>query len=97
MYKSIKIFNFDQLYIYTKLSFLNSIKNNTLSLNIFNYLYHDLDTSKNTQSFNKDIIRMQNHFNININDIFADPNYLKKIMNGRFRSEMESLILLTYV
>ena len=36
--KCLKIFNFDDLYMFSKISFIDSIKNNQLSYEIFNFL-----------------------------------------------------------
>jgi hypothetical protein len=83
--KCLKIYNFNELYIGSKLSFLDSIKNNQLSLDIFNVLCLELNViQKNSISFKKDIIILQNNFNIDIELIFAAPSMLKKMLKDTF-------------
>jgi hypothetical protein len=83
--KCLQIHNFDTLYIKTKLSFLESIKNNELSSQIFNHLCHDLNnTDTKSKSFQKDIVMLEDYFGIDIELIFAGPERLKKMLNEIF-------------
>ena len=59
------------LYLKSKLSFLESIKNNELCTGIFKHLCHDLKNTKNTKSFQNDMLLLQNHFNRDIGVISA--------------------------
>ena len=84
--KSLNIYNFHELYISTKLSFLETIKNNELSMQIFDILCRELDrTHKKSQSFSKDILLLQSHFGIDIELIFAGPSILKRSMKMTFK------------
>ncbi len=75
----LKIYKVEELYMSSKLSFLNKIKLNKLSYHIFNYLCEYLDNVKNnSNSFKKDIFRLEKYFNLDISVIFADPLKLKK-------------------
>ena len=87
--KSLKIFNFNQLYISLKLSFLNSIKFNNISSYIFNKLISNKKkTVKNCKSFKNDIKFLENFFKIDIETIFADPTlFKKKLKNDVFNDE----------
>jgi hypothetical protein len=80
--KCLRIYDFNTLYIKSKLSFLESIKKNEICSQIFNYLCHDLNnTQKNSKSFQKDIIMLQSHFGIDIELIFAGPTRLRDLLN----------------
>jgi hypothetical protein len=84
--KSLNLYNFHELYISTKLSFLETIKNNELSMRIFEILCRELDrTPKKSQSFSKDILLLQSHFGIDIELIFAGPSVLKRSMKMTFK------------
>jgi hypothetical protein len=84
--KSLNIYNFHELYISSKLSFLETIKNNELSMRIFDILCRELDrTYKKSQSFSKDILLLQSHFGIDIELIFAGPSILKRSMKLTFK------------
>ena len=77
----LKIFNFEDLYISTKLSFLDSIKNNCISSDIFNYLCVNKSNSKRySKSFVQDIKVLENHFNYEISAIFENPLSFKKLL-----------------
>jgi hypothetical protein len=55
-----RIHNFEDLYILSKLSFLDTIKNNEIALAIFNTLCSDLENNHSrTNSFQKEIILLQ--------------------------------------
>lgn len=79
------------MYISSKLSFLETIKNNDLSYSIFNYLCQDLDKlKKNSKSFQNDILLLINHFGIEIDCIFARPLGLKTILKATFNEKGEN-------
>jgi len=86
--KSLEIYNINELYIKSKLSFLNTIKNNELCLGIFNHLCADLNNvKKNSKSFDRDIVRLQDHFNMDIELMFAGPARLKYVFRDAFNEE----------
>ena len=74
--KSLKIFNFEDLYIYTKLSFLNSIKQNHITEGIFQYLCNST-RKKNSRSFIQDISVLEKRFSLSIKDIYLSSIALK--------------------
>jgi hypothetical protein len=79
--KCLKIFDFNTLYIKSKLSFLESIKKNEICSQIFNYLCSDLNnTKKDSKSFQKDVLLLQSHFDIDIELIFAGPSRLRDLL-----------------
>ena len=84
--KSLKIFNFEQLYIFSKLSFLKSIKNNEISLYIFNII-KEKSTRKKTKSFKTDIQLLEKKFNTNIESIFIKPSEQIKSLKEIFEEE----------
>jgi hypothetical protein len=79
--KCLKVFDFNTLYIKSKLSFLESIKKNEICSQIFNYLCYDLNnTKKDSKSFQKDVLLLQRHFGIDIELIFAGPSRLRDML-----------------
>ena len=84
--KSLKIFNFEQLYIFTKLSFLKSIKNNELSLYIFKTI-NEQEIRKKTKSFKIDIQLLEKKFSTNVNTIFLNPSNFIKTLKETFIEE----------
>jgi hypothetical protein len=90
--RCLKIFNFNTLYIKTKLSFLNSIKNNIICTGIFEYLCHDLNSkTKNTGSFQKDMIMLQSHFGMDVGVISAGSAGLVRLLGKDFTSGSDGL------
>ena len=76
---ALKIHNFEQLYIKSKLSFLNSIKSNELSSMILKSLIEKKNTCKpSSKSFTKDLILLEKHFNLDISVIY-DSKMLDKL------------------
>ena len=60
--KCLKIFNINQLYIYSKINFIKSINNNLLCVKIFNTLIDEYDSiSKRSKSFKKDLQLITNY------------------------------------
>ena len=83
----LKIFNFEELYISTKLSFLQSIKNNDISSAIFDYLCVNKSKNKRySKSFTQDIKLLENHFNYGISAIFENPLNFKKLLKKQSTS-----------
>ena len=83
----LKIHKIDELYISSKLSFLNTLKFNQLSYQIFNILCEDLDLTKNnSNSFKKDIIKLEKYFNLDISVILAGSLKLKEILKNTFKA-----------
>lgn len=75
---ALKIFNFEKLYIKSKLSFLASIKFNELSSNIYDYLVSQKTTiKKSSKSFLRDIITLEEYFKMDISLIFENKNIRK--------------------
>ena len=74
--KSLRIFNFEDLYSYTKLSFLNSIKQNKITESIFQYLCNS-SRKKNSKSFIQDIWMLEKRFNSSITDIYHNSKEFK--------------------
>ena len=83
--KCLKIHNFETLYLRSKLSFLESIKKNELSSQVFNILCEDLnETLNNSKSFQKDMILLEENFGIDIGLIFCGPIRLRNSLNSTF-------------
>ena len=81
----LRIHDFENLYICSNLSFLESIKNNDLSQFIFNRLCMDLNNTKNkSKSFKKDILLLEQYFCTDIAVILASPSRLKVEIKGTF-------------
>ena len=75
---ALKIFNFEKLYIKSKLSFLASIKFNELSYNIYDYLVSQKTTiKKSSKSFLRDFITLEEYFKMDISLIFENKNIRK--------------------
>jgi len=84
--KCLKIYNFEDLYIKAKLSFLNSLKYNELSMYIFNTLCEEInDTPLKSISFKKDIILLRARFNTVIEIILAGAGLLKLTLKDFFK------------
>ena len=74
----------EELYISTKLSFLESIKNNSVSTDIFRYLCNNKNKSKRySKSFVQDIKLLESNFNKEISVIFENPIVYKKLLKKR--------------
>ena len=87
--KCLQILNFEQLYIVSKLSFLQSINNNEISVKILNYLLQQInDLSRTSKSFGNDLVLIKNFFNLDIVPILVEPlKYKQTILNGVFNYE----------
>ena len=84
--KSLKIFTFEELYIFSKLSFLNSIKYNEITSSLFNGL---CETKRNnrSKSFVQNIKVLENRFNLRICDINLECNSLKRLLKNSFEQK----------
>ena len=80
--KCLKIFNFNQLYIYTKLNFINSIHNNELSLNVLLFLFKNKECTNKSVSFKKDILSFESYFSTNINLIVNNFKFYKETLKS---------------
>lgn len=70
--KCLKIFNINTLYIKSKLSFLESIKNNELCAGIYSHLFQNLNKiNKNSKYFQNDMVMLQSHFGMDIGAVSA--------------------------
>ena len=63
---------------------MNSIKNNDLSYQIFGWLCPDSRLNKNSKSFKKDIVLIENKLNMNIDIVFQNVNKFKIEMKKNF-------------
>jgi hypothetical protein len=83
--KCLKIFNIEDLYISTKLSFLNSIRFNSVSYSIFNHLCINKNKrNRFSKSFIQDIKLLEKHFENEISAIFEKPLLFKKLLKLNF-------------
>jgi len=78
--KCLKIFNFEQLYIYYKLNFINTISNNDISSNIFSYLINNRGHNQKSNSIKKDFCIIENFFNSKIDIISKNCKTYKIIL-----------------
>ena len=82
--KSLKIYNFEELYISSKLSFLNSIKQNEVTKKIFEYLCN-IKRNRLSKSFVQDIKVLEKGLHSKIEDIYLECKYLKKSLKKSFK------------
>ena len=74
----------EELYISTKLSFLESIKNNSVSSDIFRYLCNNKNKRKShSKSFVQDIKLLEINFHKEISVIFENPLGYKKLLKKK--------------
>ena len=81
--KCLRLYSFEDLYISSKLSFLNSIKQNTITSNVFSFL---CNTRRNrfSKSFIQDIKVLEGRFNLNIAHIYLECKSLKLTLKKSF-------------
>jgi hypothetical protein len=80
-----KIFKIEELYISSKLSFLQTLKHNKLSSDIFNLICLETQNTKNnSNSFKKDIKLLEEDFGLDISVILAGPLKLKGLLKNTF-------------
>ena len=81
--KCLKLYNFEDLYIASKLSFLNSIKENEICSHIFSKLILE-NRKKFSKSFIQDIKLLEKRFDLNIEDICFECKSLKSGLKKAF-------------
>ena len=79
----LKVFKFEDLYIFSKLSFLNSIKHNYLASSIFSEICK-CRRNRLSKSFFQDINVLEKRFRSNIDDICLEIDYYKKLLKCSF-------------
>ena len=84
--KSLKIFSFEELYVFSKLCFLNSIKQNTVTSAIFSGLSVTVRNNR-SKSFVQDIKVLENRFSSKIEDIYLECLSYKKLLKKSFEME----------
>ena len=82
--KCLNIYNMEELYISTKLSFLESIRNNSVSSDIFRYLCNNKNKRKShSKSFVQDIKLLEINFHKEISVIYENPLGYKKLLKKK--------------
>ena len=82
--KCLNIYNMEELYISTKLSFLESINNSSVSSDIFRYLCNNKNKRKcHSKSLVQDIKWLESNFHKEISVIFENPIVYKKLLKKR--------------
>ena len=81
--KCLKVFNIEDLYIYSKLSFLNSIQHNIITSFIFNELCSS-KRNRLSKSFIQDIKVLENRFRSKIVDICLELKSYRKLLKSNF-------------
>ena len=90
--KTLKIFNFEELYIFSKLCFLNSIKQNVIPSNIFSGLLVAARSNR-SKSFLQDIKVLEKRFNYGIEDIYLNSLSYKKLLKESFNLDSINICL----
>ena len=84
--KCLKIFEFEQLYIFTKLSFINTLNNNEIASKIVNFLLENInETKKGSRSFKSDLISISKYFNVEVGQLLKNPRNFKRILKETFK------------
>ena len=82
--KVLKIYNFDQLYINSKLRLLNSIRNNNLTQELFNILLKDNTVRiKKSKSFLTDLSFLESYFNVDKALILDSPHSFIRVIKNQ--------------
>ena len=85
--KCLKLFNMEQLYVFSKICFLNSIKYNSIRSDILTILMNEKDDlNRNSTSFKKDFKLLEMKFNNNIVNIFINSIYYKKTLKNEIET-----------
>ncbi|RNA34388.1 hypothetical protein BpHYR1_042169 [Brachionus plicatilis] len=85
---ALQLFNFDQLYVFSKLSFISTIKFNRMASVIYQDLCLNKPTMENKlKSFNQDIVLLESHFTSEISFINSNVEALKKDLKLQFKQE----------
>ena len=83
--KCLRVYNFEDLYIYSKLSFLNSLQKKDVT----NYIFLSLNSAKRnklSKSFVQDIKLLEGRFHLNIETIHHECIILKNSLKKNFMS-----------
>ena len=84
--KCLKIFDFEQLYIFTKLSFISTLNNNEIASKIVNFLLENInETKKGSRSFKSDLISLSKYFNVEVGQLLKNPRNFKRILKETFQ------------
>ena len=90
--KCLKIFDFNTLYIKSKLSFIKTLKNNEVCSYIFNCLCQSLNSPlKKSISFQKDMLTLQFHFNVDIQTLVNVPQKYIQSLGKSFELRNDGL------
>ena len=81
--KCLKVFNFEDIYVFSKLSFLNSIKHNSIASSIFSEICR-CKRNRLSKSFFQDIKILEKRFQSNIGDICLEVNSYKRFLKCSF-------------
>ena len=81
--KCLKVFNLEDIYVFSKLSFLNSIKHNSIASSIFSEICR-CKRNRLSKSFFEDIEILEKRFHSNIGDICLEVNSYKKLLKCSF-------------
>ena len=79
----LKVFKFEDLYVFSKLSFLNSIKHNYIASSIFSEICK-CRRNRQSKSFFQDIKVLEKRFHSNIDAICLEIDYYKKLLKCSF-------------
>lgn len=84
--KVLKILKFYQPYLFSKLSFIEAIRFNSLASGIFEYIIHNITIgpSKSNNSFEADIQLLTNHFNLDFPLLLSNKSKCKRELKGHF-------------
>ena len=91
--KAINIYNFESIYLLSKLSFINTVFNNEICVNILLYLIEDMNVNKSTKSFKNYLILLKNEFKTEPCQIIMRPLKYKEKLIDKLNSTTEDGIL----
>ena len=83
--KCLRLYSFNDLYISSKLSFLNSIKHNKITSSIFSYLCN-INRNRFSKSFVQDIKFLEGKLHLGIQRIYLECQALKMTLKNSFIS-----------
>jgi hypothetical protein len=83
--KCLRLYSFNDLYISSKLSFLNSIKHNKITSSIFSYLCN-INRNRFSKSFVQDIKFLEGKLHLGIQRIYLECESLKMTLKNSFNS-----------
>lgn len=85
--KCLKVFNFEQLYIQSKLSFIETLKYNKLAYEIFRDICFSRTNGSKLKSFDQDITTMEGFFKSDITNISRNTGEFKKFLKLQFNNK----------